>query len=184
MRPKTNLILVGPFGSGKSTLAALLASETNAEVLELGEIVRTEARAVGFRGPIVRFAERQFERSGDLWVVDTAVAGYDLEQGGFIVVGPRKPVELEALLQYADAVVVGVTADRPTRLARRMGQLRCGEGSSTKLTDRDQQEQQWGVMDCLEMADTIIDTGRVPLEVSLGRVRAAWPSAATPATAR
>ena len=138
----------------------MLGMRTGFAVAELGHIVRAEARAHGAQPPLV-YADSIFcHGAGTHFAAQLARRS---PGGSLIIVGPRRPDEVD-LIQHrlGRAVVVGLRTPERVRTKRRTG-------PSEQISDdrwlerRDEIEVGWGLEQLVSSADLLLD-GTLPTQ--------------------
>ncbi|MFL6101371.1 MAG: hypothetical protein ACJ71T_15605 [Actinomycetales bacterium] len=150
------LVIVGLHSSGKSTLARLIASTTHTRVTELGDAVRSAARAQA--GSSLVSVARDLLAADPLSLARSAVFRGAQPPASQIYVGPRTTLELEYLLRNLDgAVTVGLRTSPEIR-KRRWEHRHLSFGDT--WDEREWQESNWGTEKLLSECDIVINGGQ------------------------
>jgi dephospho-CoA kinase len=168
------LLLVGHFASGKSTVAKQLANRLDCKVIEVGDIVRNSAKAVGESA--FRHAEQVLASARPLTFAYQASEQINSVRGPVVVVGIRTPHELSLLKKVRTSVVVALDASPEVRKSR--WQERQANGSripEVSWEERDRIERSWGLDEVVQDADVVVDANR-PLSIVVDAVERAWRS--------
>jgi cytidylate kinase len=174
--PIISMILVGYSGSGKSSVASMLARATDLLVLEMGDVVREEAAIVSPSVSAIQYANCIFStKSPTYFALQLAKKIVDVRRP-LIIVGPRRPEELEMLRASTEpSVCIALTADEVTRRGRQRERLD-GDFDPELLKHwayRDEVERAWGLDLTLRSADFSVDAVG-PLRNVVAAVRDIW----------
>jgi len=166
------LLLVGHFASGKSTVAMRLAERLGCQVVEVGDIVRSSAKAAG--EPTFRHAEQVLTSSQPLTFAYQAGERINAIEGLVVVVGIRRPDELSLLRKIRPSLVVALSASPAIR--RKRWQERQADGTriaEVPWDERDEVERSWGLDEVMKSAEVVIDANR-PIDIVVDAVEQAW----------
>jgi len=174
--PTVSLILVGYPGSGKSSVAAMLVRAAHVPVLEMGDVVRIEAAQDACSGSAIEFADRIFRQGRSTYFAELLLKRVSGEPRPLIVVGPRRPEEVNLLRSSIGPVVcIALIAVEDARRSRQREKL--AADSDPELLDywqyRDGVERAWGLDLTIQGADILIDASGALMDVAY-RVRRAW----------
>jgi dephospho-CoA kinase len=168
------LLLVGNFASGKSSVARQLKRRMGCQVLEMGDVVRKSASAVG--EPAFRHAEHILTSSQPLTFAYKAAENIKFLRGPAVVVGIRTPGELAMIQRIRSSVIIGLDASPVIRRMRwRQRQAIDSDNFEYTWHERDAAERSWGVDEVIHAAHRVVDANG-PLSVVVDEVEHVWIS--------
>jgi len=174
--PTTSLVIVGYPGSGKSTLAKVLGESAGIRVLEMGDLVRREAAEQSPPNEPMEYAAWVFGRRAPTYFVEILLRDLGHATQPVIVVGPRRPEELD-LIRRSIAPVVCLALDVSKSVRRRRQRSRLEGPFHAELTGswehRDSVERGWGLDTVINSADHAVN-GDEDLDRVAEQARLLW----------
>jgi adenylate kinase family enzyme len=147
------MMIVGAHSSGKTTLAHYLANELGVPHLEMGDVVRREARRRG-EDNLVLLAEQILSQDPTFIARIALNQIHALDVPAVILVGPRTHLEFSTLIEAHPFLTVGIETNDVTRhrwwLEKRL------EFNDT-WEDRESREKRWQTHELAQRCNLVLD---------------------------